>query len=84
MGLFSKPAPKGAPEKKRLPNGGRLSKPTSYCKVCRRGTCGCAAIARADRAAAQKKNRPIPCGRSFPSGGTCYRTVAPGETCPRH
>ena len=82
MGIFSKPAPPGSKEKVKLPHKQR-GKLTSFCSVCKCGVCQCAAIARADRAAAAKARRPITCGQRLDSGGTCYKTVVPGETCPR-
>jgi hypothetical protein len=56
------------------------------CTTCRRymGACVCASEARSHRAKAQRAGRPTTCGRRFANGGTCYRTVSPGETCPRH
>lgn len=77
-----RPAPPGAKEKVKLPNRQR-GKLTSACGVCGGGTCRCKNIATADRAAAAKARRPIPCGQRFASGATCHYTVAPGERCPR-
>ena len=82
MGIWSKPPPQGAKEKVKLPNKQR-GKLTSACRLCGGGTCRCKAIAAADRAAAAKARRPITCGQRLASGGTCYKTVVPGESCPR-
>ena len=77
------PAPTGTKEKVQLPHGRRYGKRTSACSVCGCGTCQCKSIAAADRAAAAKANRPIPCGQRFASGGTCHLSLKPGERCPR-
>ena len=83
MAFFSKPPPRGAKEKVKLPHRAGRGKLTSYCKLCKSGVCRCKAIATADRKKAAEKRRPIPCGQRFRSGGTCHYTVAPGESCPR-
>lgn len=84
MGFFGSPPPqKGAREKVKLPHKQR-GKLTSYCSVCKRGVCGCRAIAAADRADAAKKNRPIPCGQRFASGGTCHKTAPCGRDHSKH
>ena len=84
MGIWSKPKPEpGAKEKVKLPNKAGRGKLTSYCRLCRCGVCQCAAIAKADREAAARARRPIPCGQRFASGGTCHKTVVPGESCSR-
>ena len=86
MGFFSKPAPPGSKEKVKLPHKQR-GKLTSKCPICYRvagsGICQCKAIAERDRREAAAKKRPITCGQRLASGGTCYKTVVPGETCPR-
>jgi hypothetical protein len=65
---------------------GLLTTRGGKCHTCHRyrGACVCHEQAQTHRAKALKDNRPTTCGRRFPNGGTCYRTVAPGETCPRH
>jgi hypothetical protein len=51
------------------------------CRRCWRGTCGCNAIAKADREKAAKSKAPRVCGQRRRDGGTCHRTVSHGETC---
>jgi hypothetical protein len=80
MGFFGAPAK----EKVKLPHRARGGKLTSACPVCGAGTCRCRAIAKADRAAAQKHNRPTTCGQRFASGGTCHKTAPCDRDHARH
>ena len=62
----------------------RLRKQSSHCWVCGGGTCRCKAIAKADRAEAEKKGRPRVCGQRFASGGTCHATAPCGRDHSKH